>query len=270
MTSGEDCGQGRPMKGARTRSLSVGCGVSALGHLCCVVVLASFSSRLLPPDMTRLDDDSSDLLTVDLASEIGPALPPVSAALMRRVPWASPTAAQPRQRRPSVAPVVKPLAQAVPDGALSGNTLVAGAAFEDAVDVLGASSTADVLDDLDDEAESVPAVVTVEPPPAASEGNPPGKIPHVSALVARALRVYDYFPNLPEPARLAGLAQTVQAEICVSGSGGVSEITMDHRAAASLEEALRSAIRTWRYRPLLVQGAATPFCHALEVRYLSN
>jgi hypothetical protein len=93
---------------------------------------------------------------------------------------------------------------------------------------------------------------------------------HVSAGVAQALRVYDVFPSMPDAMRAAGLAAAVNVEICVSNLGDVSEVTMNREAAPVLKDVLRSAIRTWRYRPLVLAGNATPFCHEMQLRYSMN
>jgi hypothetical protein len=260
MITGAESGKGRQRYGARKPSLRIGCCVSGLAHLCCVLVLGSLHSRLLSAGEARLDDDfaESEMLAVDLATEIGPAAPPELGADLGIRPVSRPDAPvrKTRQRR-------QPDATGAPT-VLTTSAPMPAAGLDDDFDEFARTSTADVLDELDEALEEEPAA-----PVPAPEVAPP-KIPQVSAGLARSLRVYDYFPSMPEPARLAGLAQAVLVQICVSGSGGVSEITMDHRAAASLEEALRSAIRTWRYRPLMVQGSATPFCHALEIRYVTN
>jgi outer membrane biosynthesis protein TonB len=100
--------------------------------------------------------------------------------------------------------------------------------------------------------------------------SPPSPVFHVSAGLAQALRVYDVFPSMPDAMRAAGIAAAVSVEICVTDSGNVSEVTLDTATAPALRDVLRSAIRTWRYRPLVLAGSATPFCHDMQVRYSVN
>lgn len=112
--------------------------------------------------------------------------------------------------------------------------------------------------------------VSEAPTLIAAEAHRPLKPSYVSPGMAKELRVYDEFPSLPESLKRTGLAQAVDVEVCVSDRGSVSDITFDQHAARPLGDVLRSAIRTWRYRPLVVHGAPTPFCHALQIRYITN
>jgi hypothetical protein len=98
---------------------------------------------------------------------------------------------------------------------------------------------------------------------------PPAPV-HVSSGVARALRIYDQFPSLPEPLRNPGARYALLVDVCVSDQGVVSDVTIAQRGAAQLADVLRAAVRTWRYHPLLVNGDARPFCHVLRVDYSMN
>jgi periplasmic protein TonB len=129
--------------------------------------------------------------------------------------------------------------------------------------------------------EPAPPALAGEPPPGpapAAEPPPPLPLPlpvaadpapppHVPPGVAKALRVYDTFPRLPEPMRAAGAAYVVMVDVCVSHQGDVSDVTIEQGAPAPLDRALRAAIRTWRYRPFLVAGTPTPFCHLVQIDY---
>jgi hypothetical protein len=114
------------------------------------------------------------------------------------------------------------------------------------------------------------------PPPTAGSAPAPasgvrslGARPVLSPATARALRVYDVYPAPPEPLR-AGVVHVLLADICVSDRGLVSDVSMAPGGAAALESALRAAIRTWRYRPLLLDGVPTPFCHPMRFIYRQN
>ena len=101
----------------------------------------------------------------------------------------------------------------------------------------------------------------VQAPPAR-----PAQPVHISTGIARSLRVHDVFPRMPELLRLQQRTETVDAQICVSVDGSVSGVRM-RGGSATLENVLREAFLKWRYRPLLLQGTATPFCHDLHLVY---
>jgi hypothetical protein len=85
--------------------------------------------------------------------------------------------------------------------------------------------------------------------------------------IARGLRLYDDFPSLPERLRNGHFRRTLLASVCVSTHGAVSDVHVVAAGVDVLEDALRRSIRTWRYRPLVVDGAATPFCHEISINY---
>jgi hypothetical protein len=100
---------------------------------------------------------------------------------------------------------------------------------------------------------------------APSKRKPPVQL---SAGVARSLRVFDIFPRMPDLLRAQHRVEIVQADICVSDSGAVETVRLAG-ASATLEKVLREAIVTWRYRPLLLRGEPSPFCHSLQLTYRS-
>jgi len=91
--------------------------------------------------------------------------------------------------------------------------------------------------------------------------------PYVSLREATSLRQYDFFPRLPAGAWGALGPYVVAAEICVSTEGTVSEATLMTAASPQLDPVVLDAIRTWRYRPRLVDGAPGPFCHRVTIKY---
>jgi TonB family protein len=103
---------------------------------------------------------------------------------------------------------------------------------------------------------------------AAERPAPAMKAPHVAADTARALRVYDTFPKLLEQARVA--QAEVIVEVCVSDHGRVNDAVIARGGSSAIDATLRAAIRSWRYRPLLVNGAPTPFCHFMRITYGMN
>jgi hypothetical protein len=120
-------------------------------------------------------------------------------------------------------------------------------------------------------------LVAAATPPRMQEMPPPRSVGPLRAAVvptaliapeeARALRVYDVFPSLPEHPDLTGTDYAVQLEICVTTGGLVGGIKMNGGIPPAMEAGLRHAILTWRYRPRLVDGMAVPFCHRMLVSY---
>jgi hypothetical protein len=94
----------------------------------------------------------------------------------------------------------------------------------------------------------------------------PAQPVHIATGIARSLRIHDVFPRMPELLRLQQRSETVDAQICVSVQGSVTGVRL-RGGSATLENVLREAMLTWRYRPLLLQGTPTPFCHDLHLVY---
>ena len=108
-----------------------------------------------------------------------------------------------------------------------------------------------------------PAQVVRQP-----ERSTPGVRTYLSPGVAAGLRSYDSFPRMPEPLRGPGVQYMVMADVCVSERGVVDRVRVSAPAgAAALEHALTDAIRTWRYRPLMIGGGPSPFCHQVNMHY---
>jgi TonB family protein len=84
---------------------------------------------------------------------------------------------------------------------------------------------------------------------------------------ATTLRARDSFPRLPESVWSGGRPYVVKLEICVADDGRVREAVLRSSASARLDPIVLAAVRTWRYRPRLVGGKATPFCHGVVIKY---
>jgi hypothetical protein len=115
-----------------------------------------------------------------------------------------------------------------------------------------------------------------EPPPRVAPPAGPPSLPratYVAATVARALRAYDTYPSMGDAIldrlrRTTSVAGSTAAllDICVSPDGAVRDVSITGPSDA-FNRRLRAAVLTWRYRPLLVGGAAAPFCHLMKVDY---
>jgi hypothetical protein len=84
---------------------------------------------------------------------------------------------------------------------------------------------------------------------------------------ATALRTQDYFPRLPAALWPERAPYIVVIELCVSEQGRVSEAELLSRASERLDPVVLTAVRGWRYRPLLEGGTPRPFCHGVVIKY---
>jgi TonB family protein len=89
----------------------------------------------------------------------------------------------------------------------------------------------------------------------------------ISAGEAGYLRTYEDYPALPGSLRVWGRVYTVLAQVCVSARGEVSDVAIKRGAAAELDRAVTVAMRSWRYRPRMVEGAPRPFCHLIKLDF---
>lgn len=101
----------------------------------------------------------------------------------------------------------------------------------------------------------LPTAATEQPPPA------------ITAREASYLRTYETFPNLPRSLWVYGRTYRVLVEVCVTDAGEVADVMVKSGAAPELDQTLVSAVRSWRYRPRIVGGAARPFCHLMKMEY---
>jgi hypothetical protein len=83
--------------------------------------------------------------------------------------------------------------------------------------------------------------------------------------IARALRIYDTFPSFG-----SRTGADVDVRVCVSAQGAVSDASVDDRQSGAFSDTLRAAILSWRYRPLMVNGLPTPFCHLMHISYRTS
>jgi TonB family protein len=91
--------------------------------------------------------------------------------------------------------------------------------------------------------------------------------PVVSLDEATALRIRDYFPRLPAAKWPEFRAYIVRVGLCVSDGGKVTEAVLQSSASPALDPLVLAAVRSWRYRPRMVDGEARPFCHAVTIAY---
>jgi outer membrane biosynthesis protein TonB len=120
------------------------------------------------------------------------------------------------------------------------------------------------------ESEEAPASATGTSASAVTSAAPvlpPSEPLSISAGEAGYLRTYEDYPSLPRSLWVTGRVYSVLAQICVSARGEVSGVTIKRGAAAELDRAVTVAMRSWRYRPRLVEGAPRPFCHLMKLDF---
>jgi protein TonB len=110
----------------------------------------------------------------------------------------------------------------------------------------------------------VGGVVGSAPPPPKPTGP---KI--VSASVGRGQLLIDpnaerYRVKLPTVLARTGETYTAMLRLCVSAQGSVTSVQVLKGAGPALDGQFPSVMGRWRYRPLLVDGVATPFCYLLR------
>lgn len=103
------------------------------------------------------------------------------------------------------------------------------------------------------------------PPPPPKPSGPK----NVSPSVGRGQLLIDpnaerYRVKLPLPLARTGDTYTAMLRLCVSAEGGVTSVQVLKGASPALDGQFPSVMSRWRYRPLLVDGVATPFCYLLR------
>jgi hypothetical protein len=113
------------------------------------------------------------------------------------------------------------------------------------------------------------ATVATPPPPPAPEARPLNVPPNVGTG-QRLTDINDprFRPTLPGRLNRAGMMVWGLFRICVDTNGAVASVVIMKTAADEVDADWTRVIRTWRYRPYVIDGRATPFCHTirLEVR----
>jgi outer membrane biosynthesis protein TonB len=113
--------------------------------------------------------------------------------------------------------------------------------------------------------EPSPSTLVAEaapPPPAAPAGPPP-----VTALEASYLCTHQSLRSLPKSLNVRGRTYRLQVQACISAEGRVENVTLQRGAAPELDAQVLGDVRTWRYRPRIIEGKPSPFCYKVRVSY---
>ena len=77
-------------------------------------------------------------------------------------------------------------------------------------------------------------------------------------------------PDFPALLRRSGRFYVVLANICVSRIGSVDGVAILQGADTLLDGNVVSAVKKWRYRPLMADNNAVPFCYHARFEFKSN
>jgi hypothetical protein len=256
-------------------------GISLGVHL----AIGALAGNLLQGPSTLLADvGTGDPVAIDVGIEEpsfdvpAPAVEKVEAAKDRK-DSALATAAAPQRTRapkPRTAIHVSPRPAAAPPITTAGTTpMVAADADQDepamppAPTESSSASIPQVVAQSTTSALLAAAPATVRAGSAAATAARPARSTPVflTAEVASYLRSQDDFPALPASMRHRGARYKAQMEICVAPDGHVSDVGFRSDPTPALDSVLQAAVRGWRYRPFLVDGVPTPFCHRINVSY---
>jgi hypothetical protein len=86
-------------------------------------------------------------------------------------------------------------------------------------------------------------------------------------VVAASLvtKISGTMPNLRVNGRTKDLSNDVVAKLCIDERGRVTSAQI-MRAAAEIADEVQRSLRSWRYKPYLDDGRATPVCFAVPMR----
>jgi len=77
-------------------------------------------------------------------------------------------------------------------------------------------------------------------------------------------------PNFPAALRRSGMVYVVLSKICVSRQGTVDSVSILKGTDPTLDDNVVSAVKGWRYRPLLADNNAVPFCYFGRFEFKAN
>ncbi len=103
--------------------------------------------------------------------------------------------------------------------------------------------------------------------PTPPSPNPSAATHLLSPTDAKYLRIYETFPSLPSSLRKRGRIYRVAVQLCIDRDGRVADVMLVESADQQLDASVVAAVHTWRYRPLLVAGVPSPFCHRVRLHY---
>lgn len=77
-------------------------------------------------------------------------------------------------------------------------------------------------------------------------------------------------PEFPRELRHTGLTYVVRAKVCVSRTGTVDSMSILKGSDPALVQNLISAVKGWRFRPLMANNVVVPFCFFANFEFKSD
>ena len=111
-------------------------------------------------------------------------------------------------------------------------------------------------------AEHTPSFVNA-PAPKAAPSTP--VVPYGGFIASHKISGDE--PHLP-PALRSSLAESqALARVCIAADGNVQETRVMRSPSAAADDAIRSALRGWKFRPFILQGKPSPLCFDLPLSF---
>ncbi len=232
-------------KPSAKRRLIVGVSLAVHGLLLAGGVVYSF---------WHVDEVSPPTVTVTFLANAPPPPPPPAAAKKKRSDSATRVVRQITQPKPGeiVQPKEKQEKVVVDDDDGVEGGVEGGVAGGVVGGVVGGTGTA--------------------PPPPPAPVAPPAPPKFVSpAIGSQQLlinpRVPPYRVVLPPAFAQTGMRLWAMLQICVAPTGNVSSVSLIKGMDPKVDPLLQSKVRTWRYKPMTVDGAPVPFCYRLRYEH---
>ena len=112
----------------------------------------------------------------------------------------------------------------------------------------------------------VPAATLAPSYPIAPVSNTPrtlsSRLGHAQLAINPSSEAYRV--RLPSAIERLGESFQTTVSVCVNASGNVSKVNVLRSAGPGVDSALVKALSRWRYRPLLEDGSARPFCYVFS------
>ncbi len=124
---------------------------------------------------------------------------------------------------------------------------------------------------------AVPASPSAKTAPFEKSGPPPAEIAGartISGRLAKALLAIDsnadeYRVKLPPSLARAEMKLAAVVKMCVSAEGKVADLKLLKSADPAIDAQIPAVLGKWRYKPLVVDGRAVPFCYVLQYEIAS-
>lgn len=203
----------------------------------------------------RIEELSPPTVTVTFLSATPPPPPPPPPPKRKAAPKSKPTPekpiTQPRANeilQPRDKPIEKPAEDNGEEGGVEGG-------------VQGGVSTGAI---------AAPPPPPPPPPPPKKDEPPKFLPPNIAGQQLLTNPVTDPQYRVVMPAAFAGATMRLWAmvKICVSPQGGVSDVKVIKGMDPAVDPLLVDKIRTWKYKPVMLDGRAISFCYNLRYEHV--